>query len=48
MVLGVLGLELRAVIVVETGVIFDKGWVWLWERRQHARCQPRDGGGDFG
>ena len=48
MVFGVFRLELRAVIMVETGVVVDNGCTRFWERREDACCKPRDGGGDFG
>ena len=37
--LGMFGLELRAVVMVEAGVVFDNGWIWLRDRREDARCE---------
>lgn len=32
--LAVFGLELRAVVAVEAGVVADNGWIWFWEGRE--------------
>lgn len=37
---GVFGLELRAVVLVETGVVSDNGWIGFWKRREKACCEP--------
>lgn len=40
MVFGVFGLELGAVIMIETRVVFDNGGRWFWERREETCCEP--------
>ena len=39
MVFGVFGLELRAVVVIETRVVLDNGWTGFWKRRKEACCK---------
>ena len=34
------GLELRAVVMVETGMVSDDGRVGFWERCEEACCEP--------
>ena len=40
MVFGVFGLELRSMVMVETGVVFDNGRTRFWERREETGCEP--------
>lgn len=42
------GKQLRAVVMVETGVVVDNGCTGFGERREKTCCEPRDGRGDFG
>ncbi len=46
MVFGVFLLELRAVVLVETGVVSDDSWIWLWERWEDGIFEPSRDFGD--
>lgn len=44
---GVFGQELRAVVMVETGMVVDDSLTGLSKRREKVCCEPCDGVGEL-